>query len=567
VAKSPKSLDTRIGFGFMLLGAVIYLPTLGYELLTWDDTLYVSQNPWIREISGANIWAILTQPYSANYLPLHLLSYMFDYAIWELNPLGYHLSSLLLNAVGGGLAYWLLLRLGARRPVALAATLLFVLHPCHVPAVAWVSNRKSVLSLVFMLAAMILHLRGGRRDYALAMLCFVLAVASKLEFMLLPALLMLVPIADKHAFRPSAKALKDEGIRVLPYLVMAAIMAYINTQVQAVSPAAYTKSIVDYLAVKGDAVLHYIPLLMGAMPLRPIYDLPAIRPLAAVAVLLLPALVILSWYRKWRTVFLGGSWIGLSLLAALAFPLVIHMADRYLYAPSLGFCWLLAAGVAEFARAKHKQALTGLAIVVGLVFALRTFQYMPAWKTSTSLMTYAAQYSQDFRIYQHLGRFAIAEENWEEAERLLKVANTRENFYSQHDLGELYFRTNRYAESRIAYEGALALVEARRTDPSRMLWLLEIKSSLQVMYRNLARMAVTENDWLQAEKDLAAGCEVRDFHCARILGDRLAQTGRSAEAAARYRLALEIDAGYGPESPFANFATEIANKLQAVEQQ
>jgi hypothetical protein len=157
------SRELWIAGGLALLSVLIYLPALRYQLLSWDDSWYITYNPLIRGLSGENIARIFTETYSANYLPLHLLSYAIDYSIWGGNSsFGLHLTSILINALSCGLAFLLLRRLSGSLPVALGGAILFALHHAHIPAVAWVSSRKGVLALFFALAATLAYLKVHR---------------------------------------------------------------------------------------------------------------------------------------------------------------------------------------------------------------------------------------------------------------------------------------------------------------------------------------------------------------------------------------------------------------------
>src|SRR5262245_49816137 len=151
------------GLAVFAVGAALYAPTLHYEFVNWDDQIYVLDNPWIRSLSFNHLQAIFGSAYLNNYLPVHLLSYMFDYMLWELDPFGYHLHSVLLNAANGVLAWALVAQLTHRRDVALVAALLFTVHQSHVEAVAWVSARKEILFTTFLLLSALAYQRA-RRD-------------------------------------------------------------------------------------------------------------------------------------------------------------------------------------------------------------------------------------------------------------------------------------------------------------------------------------------------------------------------------------------------------------------
>jgi len=150
--------------------------------------------------------------------------------------------------------------------------------------------------------------------------------------------------------------------------------------------------------VKGYAIWKYFLLLCGVVMGRPAYDLPEFgvrhqETYAALAGLLLAgfaaAVLVIAWRRRRSAALLGVGWIVLMLLPALAFPLVTFMADRYLYAPSLGFAWLPGAAIFAAAERIRKRAASsrpgGVISLCAGVFGLRTMQYLPVWRDSESL--------------------------------------------------------------------------------------------------------------------------------------------------------------------------------------
>ena len=176
-----------------LAGCAVFAPTLGYSFLNWDDDVYILRNPWIRAFDATNLRAVFTQPYFQNYLPLHLLSYMVDHALWGLRAMGYHLSSVLLHGLNAVLCLLVVRRMSRSLAIAFLAALLFALHPSHVEAVAWVSSRKEVLSTTFLLLSLLFYLpsrRGAARKpwaYVASVLFFLGAMLSKVSVVVLPA--------------------------------------------------------------------------------------------------------------------------------------------------------------------------------------------------------------------------------------------------------------------------------------------------------------------------------------------------------------------------------------------
>ena len=132
-----------------IASALLYIGILRVDFLGLDDPQYVVNNPWIRSFSLQNLQHIFTAPYFANYSPFHLLSYMLDYAFAGASPFVFHLSSNIWGGIVAGFVFLVALALTGNRIVSVAASLLFIVHPAHVEAIAWVSSRKDLVATAF----------------------------------------------------------------------------------------------------------------------------------------------------------------------------------------------------------------------------------------------------------------------------------------------------------------------------------------------------------------------------------------------------------------------------------
>src|SRR5574340_488152 len=149
----------------LLLAAVLtlYAKSIGFDFIpSWDDDAYVINNLLVQSFSAANLKAIFTEPFLSNYAPVHLLSYSADYFFWGLNPAGYHLMNLVLHAANVLLAFAVIKRISRRNDVAVISSILFAIHPINVENVAWVSERKTLLSAFFTFLALLSYLKIGR---------------------------------------------------------------------------------------------------------------------------------------------------------------------------------------------------------------------------------------------------------------------------------------------------------------------------------------------------------------------------------------------------------------------
>jgi hypothetical protein len=455
---------------------LVHAPTLHYGLITnWDDPQYVLDDPWIRAWSLANLGHIFAEPYYGNYLPLHLVSYMVDYGLFGLAPFGYHLQSVLWDGVNAVLALLVTRRLFGSLPLAFLAALLFAVHPSHVEVVAWVSARKDLLATAFALLAVWFYDRGGgsrsRGNYLAGVACFALGMLSKASIAVLP--LFLIALDRFHPSRQRVDSWKLVIAKQLPYAAIALVLVWVNARAQFL-PVENPDPLV-YLALKGHAAWRYLALLSGLPRGSPVYDAPELTgglaigaSLAGLAVL--PAALAVAWRRGWNVLGIGAGWVLALLAPAIVFPVLTYMADRYLYAPSLGFCWLLAAGILRIRAAAGSAAARAwapalLAAIPLALFAWRTLEYEPAWSNAESLWSYALPRSRDYRVRTNLAAVFVAEQRWAEAEALYLEASTVENFVAHHGLALVYAAVERYADARREIEQALEIAARTGADP------------------------------------------------------------------------------------------------------
>jgi hypothetical protein len=230
---------------FPLAAAVItvaaFWPVLGHQFLDWDDDVTLVANPAFRGLGWANLRWMLTATLMGHWVPATWITFGADYLVWGMDPRGYHLTSLLLHAATAAAVYLVALRLlraamvGTERALewgALAAALVFAIHPLRVESVAWVTERRDVTSgalartvLAYLKAA---AATGAWRRWWLAasVAAYALAPASKAIVMTLPAVLVLTDVYPlgrlgprwRDRVAPRARAIWLEKI---PYALLA----------------------------------------------------------------------------------------------------------------------------------------------------------------------------------------------------------------------------------------------------------------------------------------------------------------------------------------------------------
>src|SRR5262249_4863201 len=176
---------------------LVYLPVLRNGFIDLDDPAYVTQNDHVRNgVSWKNVLWALTSTEAANWHPLTWLSHMLDCQIFGLNPTGHHAGNVILHAVNATLLFVLLLSATQLLWRSFFVAALFAVHPLNVETVAWVSERKSLLCMLFSLLCVAFYARFARyrrwRTYLPVVVCFGLALLSKPMAVTLPILLLLL---------------------------------------------------------------------------------------------------------------------------------------------------------------------------------------------------------------------------------------------------------------------------------------------------------------------------------------------------------------------------------------
>ena len=194
-----KTVTICLGLGIVLGVLALYAPTIGYDFINLDDTRYIVDNP---VVSGGFTWKALKAAWTTStelyWAPLLWMSFMLDADLFNLKPGGFHLVNAVLFAVNAGLLFWITRRWTGRTGLALAVAVLWAFHPARVESVAWVVERKDVLSGLFFLLGTGAYVEGRRgalrHGVVWAWLCMVLGGMAKQIIIVMPPILMLLDV-------------------------------------------------------------------------------------------------------------------------------------------------------------------------------------------------------------------------------------------------------------------------------------------------------------------------------------------------------------------------------------
>jgi len=477
----------HLPLALLLLAAVtvaVYWPLLHNGFIDFDDDVYVTSNMIVRQgltLKGF-FWAFSTF-HAANWHPLTWLSHMLDVELFGLNPLGHHAVSLLLHTLNSLLLCALLYRLSGFIGRSVVVALLFALHPLHVESVAWVAERKDVLSTLFLLLTIWAYAgyvskRSGQR-YLLVAVIFALGLMAKQMLVTLPVVLLLLDYwpLKRHSSDQADKAVKQAGIKLLllekiPLLVLSAAASLVILRAHASANALFHADEGSILLHSGNAFLSYlkyIRCMFWPVDLALFYPFEASAvtalKVAGAAVLLLLITIVVALQRGRRPyLFFGWFWYLITILPVIGFVRVggQALADRYTYIPLIGLFVIIVWGGAE-AAAKWSSAvpvITGVTISVIAILSVLTVKQIRLWQNSYALYSHAlAVVERNWLAHNNMG-ILLSQHN-RNAEAIIHLQESvRLNPGGEvgfRNLGNAYQMAGRYAEALEAYREAVRI--------------------------------------------------------------------------------------------------------------
>jgi tetratricopeptide (TPR) repeat protein len=583
-----KSESLVLAIALFAATCVLYLPALHNQFVNYDDPAYVTHNARVLSgLSWNNIRWAFTATVEANWHPLTWISHMADVQLFGLNPLGHHLVSILLHAVNVLLLFLVLRRAtGFVRRSAVAAAL-FAVHPLNVECVAWGAERKSLLSMLFLLLALAAYgWYASRRSvgrYAAVVLLFALALAAKPMVVTLPLLLLLWdywPLRRVESKSPNSSAIILRRIaEKIPLLALSAASSWITLYAQRSGGAVgSTRSLPLSLRLENAIWSYVMYLAKGVWPsgLAVFYPHPesslAIWKLLAAGILLL-AMTALAWRFRTRHPYLlvGWLWYVVAMIPMIGIVQVGRqaMADRYAYLPFVGLFIIAAWGGSELLAGLKLSSVVQAAIVTAILlgYASVTFLQINYWRNSYTLFAHALQVTSRNGIAEdnlgtalmEMGRPDLAEPHFEAAAKYVPQLST-----AHYNLGVLQQEANHPEVARQEYELALQYTsdpnEAAQAHSNLGFVMLELNipnaateqftAALQInpgkqnslLGRGMAQYRMGKLD--AAASDLAAAAQIAPSGQAEFwLGRVLEGQGQPQAAASAYQAALQIAPG------------------------
>ena len=523
--------------------ALVFLPAVRNGFVEFDDQQNIVDNPLFRGLDPSRLRWMLTTFHLGHWQPLSWLSLAVDHALWGLDPHGYHLTNVLLHAANAALVFVLAQRLLVRAGMAAtdaggaaaAGALLWALHPLRVESVAWVTERRDVLSTFFVLLALCAYLvpeeRRGR--VAWTFVWGTLATLAKASAMVLPALLVVLdvyPLGRLGGARGRSRAVWLEKV---PFVALALVSMTVAVAAQRNAGALYSLADLPVAERIGGALYALgFTLWKTVLPIRlsPLYEYPFVGPLdpRALAGLLTVAGVVavaLLLGRRGHAVAAALAWYVAAIAPTLGFSQAGAQltADRYTYVAGMAPA-VLAGAVAPRARVACASVVLALAVL--------TLRQIPTWHDGRTLWTRAVALDPDNASARvHLANVAQLEGDVDGAmAELERVLRARPSLAEAHtELAVLLTVRGQYDEATAHYR------EALRLDPSPR---AEVLSNMGVL---LLRSGRADEALTPLREAVRQRPDLPGVH--ENLAYALAATGDRVAAAHELEEALRLDPG------------------------
>lgn len=507
-----------VAFGLALGTLAIYSATVivPFDFVAFDDQVYIAHNKAV--MTGLNAesirWAF-TNEVAGNWHPLTILSHMLDVELYGSEPRGHHFTGILFHAANGVLLFLVLRSMtGALWPSAFVAAM-FAWHPLRVESVAWVSERKDVLSTFFLFLALAAYTRYARRGswmaYAALLLSFALGLMAKPMLVTFPFLLVLLDVWPLRRFgwrQPGgagfpAASLWQVVVEKLPLVMLTIIFIATTLHAQSIAMSEYPVT----LRVQ-NALVSYVVYIKQMFVPYPLY-LPYLyveRPLssglafACAAVLLAITGVVVSMIARRPHLALGWFWYLGTLVPVIGIVQVGEqaMADRYTYVPLIGLSIMLAWSLQEIAArsAAGRRATVAFSTAALVLLAGASVWQVSLWRDTETLFGHTIRHSpQNHIAYTSLATQAYYRKDYEatllNARKALECQTTSRNAVVV--MAQALARSGKTGEALAAYQQAIPL------SPNEYLLLNELARILatcdDARFRNgqsavrLARMA------------------------------------------------------------------------------
>ena len=430
----------------ILTAAIIiaFEPVRHNAFISYDDDVYITENPNVQVgLTVQSIKWAFTSGYAANWHPITWLSHMLDYQLFGPNPLYHHLTNVFFHILNSLLLLIILKKATGNLWASAFAAAVFALHPLRVESVAWVAERKDVLSGLFWLLTIAAYFWYASKPCILRYLCVFISLAlglmAKPMLVSLPLILIVLDYWPLNRFDPDWADIKTKApkliIEKLPLFLLVIASMIVTFLVQQKAGAMFPGSNYSLPVRIANALVVYVgymskmlfPWHLAVLYPHPGGTLPMWKPIASLVLLFSMTTAILYKSPKYRFLTAGWLWYIIALLPVIGLVQVGEqaMADRYTYLPSIGFFVIVIWPIAQLQK-KYKQItkpLCILAVIAVVAMIAATRDQVKYWKDDTTLFTRTIELTKNnYIIHNNLGYTLFSKSRFDEALELFNKA-------------------------------------------------------------------------------------------------------------------------------------------------
>ena len=456
----------------LIATCLTYFPLFQNGFVNWDDDVYITQNPLIQSFKWTNISAWFSQPFLGLYQPFVLLSLALDYSINGPDPIIFHASNLLLHLINSLLVFWLIKNLFNSKQIAFVVAMLFGIHNMHVESVAWATERKNLLFVLFYLSSLNLYILFlAQKKISLLYAVFVLFIAallSKASAVSLPLILILTDYLIKRQI-----SFKENLQEKIPFFILSFIFGlltlWFHQQFGSLNNTTGFSFPVRML-IAGKAFLYYLVKLLIPTNLTTFNPMPEelssgilIQSIISFAAIIFIGWIIYIFFKHNKQVIWAVGFFVFNIGLFLIPPGVPVLAsDRYIYPASIGFFILLALLINHFITKfpKSKSLLISFVCFYFVLISILTFRQVKTWENSFTLWNHVLDVhgKNSFALMQRGNAYKV-EKDYELAitdySDALKINPKFRRAYEQR--GYIYSLQKNYSAAIYDFEKAVSL--------------------------------------------------------------------------------------------------------------
>ena len=542
---------------------LVYFRTITFGFIDFKDNIFVYENPFVRDVlSFHNIFRSFTYARDGFWVPITMISYMIDYTLFGPNPGWFHGINIVLHVANSLLLFFIFRALTGSLWRSAGIAMLFAVHPLNVESVAWITERMNLLSLFFMLGALLLYTMYIKHPsitcYFTVLLLFLLALLAKPTALVFPVLLLLLDFWPLGRFtakteyirkKRSKKTLVERQIKPdilgiviekIPFIVLSALIGFIA---QNISQFNGTVSSPDLLSI-GQRLLNafllmaqyvikvFLPFRLTAIASRSGDDISMMLVGGAVLFLAVVTVLVLREEKKSPSYTFGWFWFLCSfIIPFMALPMQKElMMDRTMYLPLIGLVVLIVWGtdiLSGYWNQKENMVKVSLGIII--VITGLSWRQTQFWKDSIALYEHTIDVTRNnYRAYYQLGNILFFQDDFEGAfDRYHEALNINPDYFDANlSIGNALVLEGEYDDASEYYEKA---AELKPDDP-------EVPTQIGIMYTIQNRFNEAISSFNKA-KALDPNFEPAYLN----MGYSFAMMGRTNEAIEQYNALLKIN--------------------------